>query len=64
VLGRDLTTHKRYSFNPGPRRDLNLLSARDLAACFPGSHILHQRVTFMAETLIAIDPVSAERLKG
>jgi len=30
---------------------------------FPGSHILRQRVTFMAETLIANDPISAERLK-
>ena len=55
---------ERYVFNAGPHRHLNLLSARDLAACFPGSHILRQRVTFMAETLIAIDPVSAERLKG
>jgi len=34
---------------------LRLLSASDLAACFPGSRIVKQRVTFViAETLIAI----------
>jgi len=53
---------RRYVLNPGPHRHLNLLSARDLAGCFPGSRIIRQRVTFMAETLIAVDPVSAERL--
>ena len=53
---------ERYVFNPGPHRHLNLLSARDLATLFPGSHIIRQRVTFMPETLIAIDPVSAAKL--
>jgi SAM-dependent methyltransferase len=36
------------------REDLRLLSARELEECFPGSKIIKQRVTFMAETLIAV----------
>jgi SAM-dependent methyltransferase len=36
---------------PGP---LRLLSAAELAQLFPGSRIVKQRVTFMAETLIAV----------
>jgi hypothetical protein len=31
-----------------------LLSASELKRCFPGSRVIKQRVTFMAETLIAI----------
>jgi hypothetical protein len=36
------------------REDLRLLSARELGECFPGSKIIKQRVTLMAETLIAV----------
>jgi hypothetical protein len=36
------------------RDDLRLMSAGELRKCFPGSSIVKQRVTFMAETLIAI----------
>jgi SAM-dependent methyltransferase len=34
------------------RSDLKLLSARELRELFPGSNIIKQRITFMAETLI------------
>ncbi|HSW02328.1 MAG TPA: class I SAM-dependent methyltransferase [Sedimentisphaerales bacterium] len=37
-----------------PVSGIRLLSASDLARCFPGSRIVKQRVTFMAETLIAV----------
>ena len=43
----------KYTFG-GTRDDLRLMSARELKACFPGSRIIKQRVTFMAETLIAV----------
>lgn len=37
---------------------LRLLGARDLKRCFPNSHVIKQRVTFMAETLIAVGPMA------
>jgi SAM-dependent methyltransferase len=33
---------------------LRLVTAKELQQCFPGSKIIRQRVTFMAETLIAV----------
>lgn len=33
---------------------LRLMTVRDLRTCFPGSRIVSMRVTFMAETLVAI----------
>ena len=33
---------------------IRLMTARKLKVCFPGSRIVKQRITFMAETLIAI----------
>jgi ubiquinone/menaquinone biosynthesis C-methylase UbiE len=36
------------------RNDLRLMTARELQNCFPGSKIIKQRVTFMAETLIIV----------
>jgi len=38
----------------GKRSDLRLMSAGELEKCFPSSKIIKQRVTFMAETLIAV----------
>jgi SAM-dependent methyltransferase len=43
----------KYMFG-GKRSDLRLVSAGELEKCFPGSKIIKQRVTFMAETLIAV----------
>ncbi len=43
----------RYVWAAGPER-LRLLSASELARCFPGSRIIKHRVTFMPETLIAV----------
>lgn len=43
----------KYMFG-AKREDLRLMSARELEECFPGSKIIKQRVTFMAETLIAV----------
>ena len=43
------------------RNDLRLLSAGELEKCFPGSKIIKQRVTFMAETLIAIGGDASEK---
>jgi SAM-dependent methyltransferase len=40
-----------WGLEPEP---LRLLSAREMARFFPGGRILKQRVTFMAETLIAV----------
>ncbi|MHC4083580.1 MAG: hypothetical protein ACYSWZ_00045 [Planctomycetota bacterium] len=34
--------------------DLRLMTARELRICFPGSRIIKQRATFMAETLVVI----------
>ncbi len=44
---------KRYAFR-AKRSDLRLMTAKELAQCFPGSKIIKHRVTFMAETLIAV----------
>lgn len=44
---------QRYVFGVKPG-GLLLLTASDLKKCFPDSRIVKQRVTFMAETLIAI----------
>lgn len=47
--------HLRGKYMFGVKRDdLRLMSAGELERCFPGSSITKQRVTFMAETLIAI----------
>jgi SAM-dependent methyltransferase len=44
---------KKYMF--GINHDgLRLMSAREMKNCFPDSKIISQRITFMAETLIAI----------
>lgn len=43
----------KYTFGRH-RTDLRLMTARELSDCFPGSRIIKQRVTFMAETLIVI----------
>ncbi len=45
---------KSYAFNNGMRRDLRLMTTRELKRAFPGSKIVKQRVTFMPETLIAV----------
>lgn len=44
---------KKYVFGLN-RNDLRLLTSRELIHCFPDSKIIKQRVTFMAETLIAL----------
>jgi len=47
--------HIRGKYMFGAKRDdLRLMSASELQECFPGSKIIKQRVTFMAETLIAV----------
>lgn len=46
--------HKKYTFGMKHYDDFRLLTARQLKCCFPDSKIIKQRVTFMAETLIAI----------
>jgi SAM-dependent methyltransferase len=47
--------HVKGRYTRGGRRDdLRLMTARELRACFPGSKIIKQRVTFMAETLIVV----------
>ena len=43
----------KYRFG-GKHIDLWLMSARELQECFPDSKIIKQRVTIMAETLIAV----------
>ena len=54
--------HLRGKYMFGVKReDLRLLSAGELEKCFPGSSIIKQRVTFMAETLIAIGGDVAEK---
>jgi SAM-dependent methyltransferase len=50
-------SHVRRTYVFGaPVTDTRLLSASGLRRCFPGSRIVKHRVTFMAETLIAIGP--------
>jgi len=44
---------KKYVFGY-KRTDLRLMTPRQLRRCFPDSKIIKQRVTFMAETLIAV----------
>ena len=44
---------RKYMFGI-KRNDLRLITSRELQDCFPHSRIIKQRVTFMAETLIAI----------
>jgi SAM-dependent methyltransferase len=47
--------HIRGKYMTGAKRsDLRLMSAGELGKCFPGSNIIKQRVTFMAETLVAV----------
>lgn len=47
--------HVKKRYNLGSKRnDLRLMTARELRYCFPGSKIIKQRVTFMAETLIVV----------
>lgn len=45
---------KRYVFTFRKSSGTRLMTAKELELCFPGSKIIKQRVTFMAETLIAI----------
>jgi SAM-dependent methyltransferase len=45
--------HQRYIWRAGPEH-IRLLSASEMLRCFPGSRIVKQRVTVMAETLIAV----------
>jgi len=51
----------KYVFGSRFGGSLRLLSARDLKRYFPGSRIIKQRVTIMAETLIAVGPVVQDR---
>ena len=44
----------RYVFIRKSPEPLRLLTARELKRCFPESRIIKQRVTFMAETLVAV----------
>ena len=55
-IGNIITyNHLRGKYMFGVKRDdLRLMSAGELRKCFPGSSIIKQRVTFMAETLIAV----------
>jgi len=47
--------HVRKKYSWGSKwDDLRLMSARELQSCFPDSKIIKHRVTFMAETLIAV----------
>jgi len=56
--GRIVTyDHVKKKYMVGSRRDdLRLMTAQELKCCFPGSKIIKQRVTFMAETLIVAGP--------
>lgn len=46
--------HVQRKYVAGIKRDeLRIMTARELQQCFPTSRIIKQRVTFMAETLIA-----------
>ncbi len=46
----------RYVFGSQYPATLRLMSEGDMRHCFPNSRIVKQRVTFMAETLIAVGP--------
>jgi len=52
LVDYDHVRHK-YVFGGGGYR-VRLLSQSELRICFPGSRIIGQRVTFMAETLIVV----------
>ncbi len=45
--------HMRYTF-ANPKADFKLMSLKEMKSCFPRSRIVKQRITFMAETLIAV----------
>jgi len=45
---------QKYMFSMKKPSGIRLMTAKELERCFPGSKIIKQRVTFMAETLIAI----------
>lgn len=55
-VGRIISyNHVRKKYMFGIKHDgLRLLTARKLKLCFPNSKIIKQRLTFMAETLIAV----------
>ncbi|OHB49159.1 MAG: hypothetical protein A2Y10_03385 [Planctomycetes bacterium GWF2_41_51] len=44
---------KKYVFGRN-RKDLRLMTSKELKLCFPQGNIIKQRITFMAETLIAL----------
>jgi len=44
---------QRYTFG-NPKAEFRLMTCSEMASCFPDSTIVKQRVTFMAETLIAL----------
>lgn len=54
---------RRYTF-VNPMADFRLMSFREMKSCFSNSRIIKQRVTFMAETLIALGPVMGEAYRG
>jgi len=45
---------KKYVFTGKKYNGTRLMTARELKKCFPTSRIIKQRITFMAETLIAV----------
>ena len=55
-VGRVISyNHVRQKYVFGTKRSgIRLMSVGELKKCFPGSKIIRQRVTFMAETLIAV----------
>ncbi len=56
LVGRLVSyNHVRQKYVFGMKRSgTRLMTAKELERCFPGSKIIKQRVTFMAETLIAV----------
>jgi len=53
-------SHVRHKYVFGtPCSGTRLMTASELMACFPGGRVIKQRVTFMAETLIAVGGVQA-----
>lgn len=47
--------HVRQKYVFGAKRSgTRLMTLKELEQCFPGSRIIKQRVTFMAETLIVV----------
>lgn len=43
----------KYTF-ANPKADFRLMTSKEMKSCFPKSRIVKQRITFMAETLIAV----------